>query len=62
MSATLERDEHPETGLCVNEWCQDAALPDDEFCAECLLEAERILAELEPDFWRPTGECPETCG
>lgn len=52
MSMILDRDpgdEHPETGLCVNAWCENAALPDDEFCAECLLEVERILAELESE-------------
>lgn len=50
----------PGTGLCANPWCQDAALPDDEFCGNCLLEVEAMLAELEPpDFWRPTGECQD---
>lgn len=44
-----DENDHPETGLCANSWCQDAALPDDEFCRECFLDVERLLAELEPD-------------
>lgn len=55
MSVIYDRDpedenvEHLETGICSRPWCQDAALPDDEFCAECLLEVEAMLAELESD-------------
>lgn len=62
MSLDAEHDvteAQPGTGLC--ELCgEDAALPNDDFCRECLLEVEAALAQVErPDFWRPTGECPE---
>lgn len=26
------------TGLCASEWCDDAALPGEEYCRECIAE------------------------
>lgn len=49
---------HLETGLCVNTWCNDAALPDEEFCRDCYagaLEAEAELLTRE-EKW-PSYEC-----
>lgn len=38
-------DPHIETGLCVNTWCDDVALPEEEFCRDCF--ADALAAEAE---------------
>lgn len=40
------REPHVETGLCVNTWCDDAALPDEEFCRDCFASALEAEAEF----------------
>ena len=40
--------QHPEaTGLCARPWCDDAAIPDGEFCPECEGDVAVMLAEFE---------------
>lgn len=37
---------HLETGLCARPWCEDAALPNEEFCADCLADVLAIEDQL----------------
>lgn len=41
--------EHADDGLCFNPWCDDAALPDNDLCRECLMEVQQMLAAHEPE-------------
>ncbi len=34
---------HVEAGLCTRHWCDDAALPDEEYCRDCFDELAAIL-------------------
>lgn len=36
----------PDTGLCERPYCDDAALPGEEFCADCLREILALEEEL----------------
>lgn len=51
MEPIINRDpgdanDHVESGLCSRPWCEDAALPNEEFCRECLLDILAMEAEL----------------
>lgn len=50
LDAEIETtEEQPSTGLCANGWCQDAALPDQDLCRECLLDLLEFTVEEDSD-------------
>lgn len=48
-STWQKHDTTPETGLCARPWCDDAALPGEEYCKECLFEVLAIESEIMGD-------------